>query len=98
MFGLFAVLLLLPGGLGCTGSSPSPQEDTATPRFSILVFSKTDTDGYRHASIPDGVDALRSLGTRHYFAVDASEDATVFESDSLASYDVVVSSTQAVTS
>ena len=88
--GLFVSLFVLPGGLGCTGSSPSTQHDTATPRFSILVFSKTDTAGYRHASIPAGIEALRSLGTRHYFAVDASEEATVFESDSLASYDAIV--------
>ncbi|MFB6272941.1 MAG: ThuA domain-containing protein [Salinibacter sp.] len=90
VLGLLAAVFVLPGGLGCTGSSPSPQHDTATPRFSILVFSKTDTAGYRHASIPDGIEALRSLGTRHYFAVDASEDASVFESDSLASYDAIV--------
>ena len=84
------VLLALQGGLGCTGPSSSAPPDSTTSRFSVLVFSKTDTAGFRHASIPDGIEALRSLGTRHYFEVDTTEEATVFESDSLASYDAVV--------
>lgn len=54
----------------------------------VLVFSKTA--GFRHDSIPDGVAAIRSLGAEHGFAVDATEDASVFDDARLASYRAVV--------
>lgn len=80
---------LLLGGLGCSGA----EQGTAgggSPQFSVLVFSKTTADGYRHASIPDGIQAFKELGREHSFAVAATEDASVFTSDSLAQYDAVV--------
>jgi type 1 glutamine amidotransferase len=58
------------------------------PAFAALVFSKTA--GYRHESIPDGVEAIRTLGEQHRFAVDASEDATLFSDERLARYAVVI--------
>ncbi len=42
----------------------------------VLVFSKTA--GYRHDSIPAGVEAIRELGSAHGFEVTATEDASVF--------------------
>jgi type 1 glutamine amidotransferase len=54
----------------------------------LLVFSKTG--GFRHASIKDGKIALQKLATEHNFAVDFTEDATVFNDANLAHYDVVV--------
>lgn len=83
------ILVLLLGLIGCTGWA-SPEEDNGTSRFSVLVFSKTTPDGYRHASIPDGIQAIQSLGSKHYFDVAATEDASVFTSDSLQSYDAVI--------
>lgn len=56
--------------------------------FSILVFSKTN--GYRHAAIPVGIQALRDLGRDRGFRVQASEDSTVFRSSRLSAFDVVV--------
>lgn len=95
--GLIVVMLAvgaLSGALGIAGCvSPSPAGSQAAPdapRFSVLVFSKTHPDGYRHASIPDGVAAFRSLGEQHYFDVTATEDASVFTSDALHTYDAVV--------
>ncbi|MGP3970907.1 ThuA domain-containing protein [Streptomyces sp. 6N223] len=38
----------------------------------IAVFTRTT--GYRHESIPDGVNAFRELGAAHGFEVDATED------------------------
>ena len=58
------------------------------PRFSALVFSKTAA--FRHDSIPAGVAAIRGLGARHDFRVDATEDAGAFTDRNLARYDVVV--------
>ncbi|MFB6273445.1 MAG: ThuA domain-containing protein, partial [Salinibacter sp.] len=89
------LLVSLLGGLlltlmGCTASPPADEHDPAAPRFSVLVFSEIDADGYRHSSTPDGIRALRSLGKRHYFGVDVAEAPSVFTSDSLQSYDAVV--------
>lgn len=56
--------------------------------YKILVFSKTA--GFRHASIPDGVQAIRRLGTNNNFTVDASENAAVFTFSNLQQYRAVV--------
>ena len=58
------------------------------PRFTALVFSKTAA--FRHDSIPAGVAAIRELGARHHFSVDATEDAAAFTDANLARYDVVI--------
>jgi hypothetical protein len=52
------------------------------------VFSRTV--GFRHASIPVGIQAIQSLGTGNNFSVDASEDPTVFTPANLAQYRVIV--------
>lgn len=54
----------------------------------LLVFSKTD--GYRHASIPDGVKALHEIGAENGFSVDHTEDASEFTDENLEQYDAVV--------
>jgi type 1 glutamine amidotransferase len=54
----------------------------------VLVFSKTT--GFRHDSIPDGIEAVRSLGASSGFAVDATEDSAFFTDPSLGRYDAVV--------
>ncbi|WNJ19805.1 ThuA domain-containing protein [Pontibacter sp. G13] len=54
----------------------------------MLVFSKTE--GYRHASIEPGIDALQKLGETHGFSVHATEDAAVFQEKELQKYNVVV--------
>ncbi|MGL6162064.1 ThuA domain-containing protein [Microbulbifer sp.] len=61
-------------------------EDADKPR--ILVFSKTE--GWRHDSIIDGKRAMLELGLREGFAVDISENASLFNSETLDSYDAVV--------
>jgi type 1 glutamine amidotransferase len=54
----------------------------------VLVFSSTK--GFRHASIPDGIAAVKALGTAHGFAVEATEDATAFTDQSLGRFAAVV--------
>jgi type 1 glutamine amidotransferase len=54
----------------------------------VLVFSRTA--GFRHASIPDGVAAVKALGAAHGFAVEATEDATAFTDQSLGRFGAVV--------
>ena len=58
------------------------------PEIRLLVFSKTE--GYRHASIEPGQEALRRLGRQHGFEVVVTEDAAVFREDNLRQYDAVV--------
>jgi type 1 glutamine amidotransferase len=80
---LGALLLVLVAALGvasAAGRSPD--------RARVLVFSKTT--GFRHDSIPAGVAAIRSLGRRHGFRVDHTEDAGRFTNRGLARYDAVV--------
>lgn len=54
----------------------------------LLVYSRTA--GYRHASIPAGIAALRRLGEEVGFAVDATEDPAAFTDGGLSRYEVVV--------
>lgn len=66
---------------------------TATSRFSVLVFSRTN--GYRHDSIEAGITALKDLAISSHnspipFNVDATEDAIVFNPATLAQYQVIV--------
>lgn len=72
--------------LGClTGPAASHPADEGKR---ILVFS--ETAGFRHDSIPEGVAALRRLGASGGFAVDATEDAGAFTARNLRRYDAVV--------
>jgi type 1 glutamine amidotransferase len=63
---------------------------TTAPRepVQVLVFHKTA--GYRHGSIPAGIEAIASLSAEYGFTVTATEDASVFTESSLAAYDVIV--------
>ncbi|HMQ16332.1 MAG TPA: DUF1080 domain-containing protein [Phycisphaerae bacterium] len=64
-----------------------PLAEPARPRR-LLVF--TLTRGFRHASIPVGVEALTQLGRRTgAFEVTHSEDPGVFEPESLSAFDAV---------
>lgn len=83
-----ATALMVALLMGCgTSAEPAPSESD-DPAFSVLVFSRTD--GYRHASIPDGIETIRALGQEHNFAVTATEDSSFFRADRLADVDVVI--------
>ncbi|MEU3053704.1 ThuA domain-containing protein [Streptomyces griseus] len=58
------------------------------PPSDVLVFTRTTA--YRHASIPAGQAALCELGEEHGFAVETSEDPSVFTDASLAGRGAVV--------
>jgi uncharacterized protein (TIGR03437 family) len=60
----------------------------ATQQPQVLVFSKTT--GFRHDSIPDGINAIRQLGQQNNFAVDATEESSAFNDANLARYQAVV--------
>ncbi len=72
-------------------SSPLPvhgHAPDAAPRFRVVVFSKTE--GYRHESIPAGIQAVEDLGAANDFEVEATEDAAVFSDERLSTFDAVV--------
>lgn len=54
----------------------------------VLVFSKTS--GFRHSSIPAGKAAIMKLGAENGFDVDTTEDAEMFNEDSLKNYAAVI--------
>lgn len=54
----------------------------------VLVFAKTAN--FRHSSIPNGKAAIQKLGKENSFAVDTTEDASVFTEDNLKKYAAVV--------
>jgi type 1 glutamine amidotransferase len=60
---------------------------TAPPRFRLLAFSRTGA--FRHDSIPDAIAAVQALGAQHGFAVDATEDPSVFTEVGLSGYSTV---------
>ncbi|MFD5080448.1 ThuA domain-containing protein [Streptomyces sp. NPDC058371] len=60
----------------------------ADASYDVLVFSRTA--GFRHDSIPAGIQALRELGAANDFSVTATEDPGAFTAANLAGYDAVV--------
>ena len=54
----------------------------------VLVYS--GSTGYRHESIPAAVAAIKALGEKAGYVVDASEDPEVFSADNLAKYQALV--------
>jgi type 1 glutamine amidotransferase len=78
---LFLLLLIATSAITISCSDYAPETK-------ILVFSKTA--GYHHASIDQGIAALRKLGVEHGFSVDATTDSTRFTAENLKPYAAVV--------
>jgi cytochrome c len=82
-------LALAALAVGAVAIGPTPRAATeATPAPRVLVFTKTA--GFRHASIPVALRAVRELGRRHGLTVDATEDAGAFTTANLQRYEAVV--------
>jgi len=66
-----------------------------TESLSVLIYSKTAPYNgrdfeYRHEAIPEGTAAIRAIGEREGWTVVATEDASQFNDETLARFDVVV--------
>ncbi|AZM64160.1 MULTISPECIES: lectin [unclassified Streptomyces] len=89
-----ALLCLTPQATAVPGPAPGAQTRAGTtaaaadPAYRVLVFSRTA--GFRHASIDEGIAALRDLGAANNFTVTATEDPTAFTTAHLAQYRAVV--------
>jgi cytochrome c len=73
------VILLAAAIFSCQSQQSAPK---------ILVFSKTE--GYRHASIETGQQAIMDMGEREGFSVDTTENADKFIEENLKQYAAVV--------
>jgi type 1 glutamine amidotransferase len=65
-----------------------PGAVAAKPTSSVLVYSRTT--GFRHDSIPAGIEAIRKLGTANGFRVAATESPGAFTRKRLRRYRAVV--------
>ncbi|MDX2757036.1 ThuA domain-containing protein [Streptomyces europaeiscabiei] len=84
---------MLLGGVATTLAAlallaqPTPVS-AADTSYDVLVFSKTA--GFRHDSIPAGIQAIRDLGAANSFTVTATEDGNHFTTGNLSRYEAVV--------
>ena len=83
-----ALGILVLTGCGRQGPEPAPAAGQTRNNLSVLVFTRTT--GFRHASIEDGVAAIRRLGAANGFTVEATEDPTRIEEGALERFQVVV--------
>lgn len=95
LFVMRTPVLVLAISLLVASCSPAPHMATseapvemAPSRFRVLVYSQTN--GWRHDSIPAGIAAVKKLGEEKGFAVDATEDSTMFTPENLSRYQTVV--------
>jgi type 1 glutamine amidotransferase len=82
------IAILVLSGCGGQAPRPGPAAESARDGFAVLVFTRTT--GYRHASIADGVAAIRRLGATNGFTVAATEDPTQIQDNVLQRYRAVV--------
>ena len=80
--------LLLAGGCTITSVQSTPEANLPAPPARILVFTRTA--GFRHDSIPVGVETLRALAAEAGLQVEHSEDAGLFDAGSLSRFRAVV--------
>jgi type 1 glutamine amidotransferase len=82
------MVILVLGGCGRQAPRPAPATEPVRDGFAVLVFTRTT--GYRHASIDDGVAAIRRLGAANGFTVDVTQDPKRIRDATLRGYRVVV--------
>ena len=66
----------------CFGFKIEKKKTTKKPV--VLIFSLTK--GYHHASIADGIVAIKKLGAENRFAVDTTTDVRLFTPENLKKY------------
>ncbi|CAM3576693.1 ThuA domain-containing protein [Kibdelosporangium persicum] len=84
----FARLLSVIGGALLVIGLASPVATAHPEGLHVLLFSKTT--GYRHDSIPAGITMFDQLAAQNQWEVTKSENSTVFNDATLATFDVVV--------
>jgi len=69
-----------------TLDSTSLRAEWVSPR--VLVFSKTA--GFRHDSIPEGIEMLRNIANRRRMELVSTEDSAIFTDENLKNLDAVI--------
>lgn len=77
--------LFISGSLLVACSSKTAKSQSTD---SILIFTKTE--GYRHQSIPEGVEAVEEIASENDINTFHTEDANYFQTDSLAKFDLIL--------
>ncbi|MHA4773504.1 ThuA domain-containing protein [Streptomyces sp. MSC1_001] len=72
---------LIPGALAQAAEEPD---------YKVLLFTKTAAGAYRHGSMEAAVQAFHQMGADNGIRMDRSEDANVFNTATLNTYDAVV--------
>lgn len=88
---LFLIISASLLNFSCSADGQSSHQESGTSvqeGQELLVFSKTA--GFRHQSIEAGQDALISLGEQYDVGVTVTEDASMFNPDTLSLYDAVI--------
>jgi type 1 glutamine amidotransferase len=89
IWALLGVVALVAAACVAGGTDQGPARPGGSARAArVLVLTRTA--GFRHASIPAGVAAIRRLGDRDGFAVDATGDGGRISDSGLAPYRAVV--------
>ena len=71
-----------------TSAAPSPSWPEIFTRPKVLIFCKTN--GYHHASIATGIEAIKKLGASNGFDVDSTTDSTWFRKKILKKYAALI--------
>jgi uncharacterized protein len=89
--GLITLLLVAPA----VAQTPEPKFDLIAPTLpaeihdhAILMLSKTN--GYVHASIPAAREAILDMAAHRKWAIYATDNAAIFNTDQLEHFDVVI--------
>lgn len=82
-----SLTILTASLISCSEQSRSAVPNTPEQER-LLVFTKTE--GFRHASIPAGVEALREMASENGWDIRHTEDASVFTPDTLNTYRAVI--------
>ena len=82
------IIFILLGGLTNSCSKPHVPEDQTDQTKTILVFTKTT--GFRHASIPEGIQMFKRICDSVGIQMIHTEDNQYFHADSLRSIDAIV--------
>ena len=64
-------------------------QTTKLKSTSILVYTKNGK-GYVHDNIPLAVEALKKIASQEHYAIEVSEDPTVFTEKNLLKYSLIV--------
>ncbi len=82
------ILGLTVSALTLSGEPPAPVLPPPAEQVRILVFTRTE--GFRHDSIPAGIDAFRELAVANGWFVEATEDPERFTAELLKPFKAVV--------